>query len=128
MSLELEIISNFLGWSYFLVWSISFYPQIYECYKLQSAEGLSINYTYASALGFLMYGMYTITGSIYSGIGTNVVAVQDVFFSVHALIMVSMLVMQTHIYPNGGQKLHIINKVVFSVMIIFMLGLFVLNM
>ena len=128
MSLELEIISNALGWSYFIVWSVSFYPQIYEWYKLENAEGLSINYTYASAFGFLLYGMYTIAGSIYSGIGTNVVAIQDVFFAIHALVMVSVLVMQMHIYPNGNQRIHIINQIIFSSMFIPMIILFVLNL
>lgn len=35
----LRILSDALGWSYFVLWSVSFYPQAILNYKRKSVEG-----------------------------------------------------------------------------------------
>ena len=41
-SADAENMSLFLGWTYFLCWSLSFYPQLLTNYRRKSVVGLSL--------------------------------------------------------------------------------------
>lgn len=49
----LATISRILGWSYFLCWSLSFYPQPLSNFRRRSTRGLTIDFPTANVLGFL---------------------------------------------------------------------------
>ena len=57
-SKSLLIISDIVGWIYFLAWSVSFYPQIYWNYRRKSVVGLSFDFLSLNLLGFLMYSLF----------------------------------------------------------------------
>ncbi|KAF9985410.1 hypothetical protein BGZ75_003006 [Mortierella antarctica] len=48
-------ISYVLGWTYFIAWSASFYPQAILNWRRKSVQGLSLDYIYLNVLGFLCY-------------------------------------------------------------------------
>ncbi|KAF1838765.1 L-cystine transporter-like protein [Decorospora gaudefroyi] len=52
-------ISRVLGWSYFLAWSASFYPQPISNYKRRSTLGLAIDFPTLNVLGFTCYTIST---------------------------------------------------------------------
>lgn len=79
----LEWVSNFVGWIYFLAWSVSFYPQIYTNYKRKrwvteiwwyqmgqtygngnqqwfcsSVVGLNFDFIALNIVGFVLYSAY----------------------------------------------------------------------
>ena len=47
-----ELVSNILGWAYFLAWSISFYPQVMQNWQRRSVVGLSFDFQLLNVLGF----------------------------------------------------------------------------
>ncbi|KAI8884640.1 PQ-loop-domain-containing protein [Backusella circina FSU 941] len=109
-----DIISDILGWSYFVVWSFSFYPQALLNYRRQSVRGLSIDYLFYNALGFLYYSIYNCAFYFNEeireeykqrhGLSDNLVRLNDVVFSVHALFMTLFILFQTTIYKKHDNQ------------------------
>jgi len=56
-----EVVSNILGYSYFLAWTLSFYPQIItNCTHPEKAvRGLSLDFIVWNIIGFALYAVYT---------------------------------------------------------------------
>ena len=52
-------------------------------------------------MGYFLYSIYNISGSIYPGVGTGLVDWQDVLFSCHGLCLSSLHFMQCLIYSRG---------------------------
>lgn len=51
----LHSLSQTLGWSYVLLWSLSFYPQPLLSYRRGSAQGLSVVFALLNILGLSTY-------------------------------------------------------------------------
>ena len=66
-SLEWDTISSMLGYTYFLSWTLSFYPQILtNCKRPQDArQGVSIDFLVWNMIGFACYTVY-VTSFMYS--------------------------------------------------------------
>uniref|UniRef100_A0A3B3SAA5 Cystinosin, lysosomal cystine transporter n=1 Tax=Paramormyrops kingsleyae TaxID=1676925 RepID=A0A3B3SAA5_9TELE len=56
----LEIINQVIGWIYFLAWSISFYPQVYENWKRKSVVGLNFDFLALNLTGFIAYSVFNV--------------------------------------------------------------------
>ncbi|CRG88147.1 Cystinosin homolog [Talaromyces islandicus] len=50
-----EVISQTLGWGYFLLWSLSFYPQALHNHRRRSTDGLSVDFAVLNLLGLTAY-------------------------------------------------------------------------
>jgi cystinosin len=48
-------ISQILGWAYFVLWSLSFYPQVLHNHRRRSTDGFSIDFTLLNVLGLTAY-------------------------------------------------------------------------
>ena len=57
-------LSQLFGWSYFAIWTLSFYPQVWENYHYQSTEGLSIEFAVLNPSGYFFYTIYCLQGTI----------------------------------------------------------------
>ncbi|CAH1395378.1 unnamed protein product [Nezara viridula] len=57
-SSDLEITSVVVGWLYFIAWSISFYPQVYENWKRKSVVGLNFDFLSLNLIGFSLYSIF----------------------------------------------------------------------
>uniref|UniRef100_A0A8C8BFE2 Cystinosin, lysosomal cystine transporter n=1 Tax=Otus sunia TaxID=257818 RepID=A0A8C8BFE2_9STRI len=108
-----------IGWIYFLAWSISFYPQLFENWRRKSVVGLSFDFIALNLTGFIAYSVFNV-GLFWIPLikeeflvsypsGVNPVAVNDVFFSLHAVAVTLLTVIQCCIYERAGQK---VSKVV----------------
>jgi cystinosin len=52
--------SQCLGYSYVILWSVSFYPQLRTNYIRQSTQGLSVDFASLNVLGFACYTIYNV--------------------------------------------------------------------
>jgi len=109
-----EIISQVIGWLYFLAWTISFYPQIWSNFRRRSVVGLSFDYTVYNIIGFASYSAYNCAFFFdsyiqkqyedHSGGQKNLVTVNDVFFALHAVFATLVIIVQIFLFEKGGQR------------------------
>lgn len=52
------VISRALGWGYFLLWSLSFYPQVLHNHHRHSTDGFSINFVVLNIFGMSTYTIF----------------------------------------------------------------------
>ena len=50
-----ESISQILGWGYFILWSLSFYPQVLHNHRRRSTDGFSVDFALLNVLGLSAY-------------------------------------------------------------------------
>mmetsp|Transcript_649 Transcript_649/g.929 ORF Transcript_649/g.929 Transcript_649/m.929 type:complete len:288 (+) Transcript_649:180-1043(+) len=108
----LSIISNVVGWGYFVAWSISFYPQVILNFRRKSVVGFHFDFLYLNILGFTAYTVYNCI-LYYSEAAQveycskrgppNPVHANDVFFAIHALILCFVQAFQCFYYERGTQ-------------------------
>lgn len=108
-------ISDVVGWTYFVLWSASFYPQVYENWRNKSVKGFSFDYLVLNLLGFFCYSIFNVSMFTNAelqheylekyGTDEGSVRLNDVFFAVHALTFVIIQGIQCLIYDRGGQKI-----------------------
>ena len=107
----LHWISIALGWSYFICWNISFYPQLFHNYLRKSTEGYSCDRVLLNLLGYTTYSAFKISlycspyiqhqyFSLHPG-GVNPVRLNDVIFGVHGLMATLIILFQVLIYSRG---------------------------
>nr|BAH71649.1 ACYPI006713 [Acyrthosiphon pisum] len=91
---ELALFSVVVGWIYFVAWSISFYPQMYENWRRKSVVGLNFDFIALNLIGFMLYSMFNVglwipeiekDYSARNPRGLNPVQLNDIFFSIHAV-------------------------------------------
>lgn len=110
----LSVISQVIGWIYFLAWSVSFYPQALENWKRRSVVGLNFDFLALNLTGFIAYSVFNI-GLFWvpyikeeflkrNPNGINPVNANDVFFSLHAVLLCLIYIIQAAVYERGGQK------------------------
>ncbi|KAI8321207.1 PQ-loop-domain-containing protein [Martensiomyces pterosporus] len=106
-----EAVSTTLGWTYFVAWSVSFYPQIILNHKRKSVEGLSIDFLVYNVYGFACYALFNTAFYFSKSIGEeyarrndghkNLVRFNDLFFSYHALALSIVTFAQSFYYKLG---------------------------
>ncbi|KAM4698939.1 cystinosin [Discoglossus pictus] len=112
-SLSLQVFEQIIGWIYFLAWSVSFYPQVFENWRRKSVVGLSFDFLALNLTGFISYsvfnvGLYWIPYvreqflQVYPN-GVIPVDANDVFFSLHAVLLTVVVIIQCCIYERGTQ-------------------------
>ncbi|XP_022614975.1 cystinosin [Seriola dumerili] len=108
------VISQVIGWIYFLAWSVSFYPQAWENWRRKSVVGLNFDFLALNLTGFIAYSVFNI-GLFWipyikeeflkkNPNGINPVNANDVFFSLHAVLLCLVYIGQAAVYERGGQK------------------------
>eukprot|EP01028_Stygiella_incarcerata_P013029 TRINITY_DN81072_c0_g1_i1.p1 TRINITY_DN81072_c0_g1~~TRINITY_DN81072_c0_g1_i1.p1 ORF type:complete len:318 (+),score=49.36 TRINITY_DN81072_c0_g1_i1:91-954(+) len=102
------------GWSSTIAWSVSYYPQCIENYKRKCVIGFSFDFLAYNITGFLCYATYnsllywdpTVRRQYHDAHGSGSVPVElnDVIFSLHAVVLVLFQIFQCFIYDRGDQK------------------------
>lgn len=105
-------LSNFLGWTYFLAWTVSFYPQLLLNYRQQTTEGLSLDFELLNLLGFMFYWCFACSFHTLPSIQQayrdrhdgheNKVTIQDVVFAGHAVLITAVTIAQMFYYDGLG--------------------------
>ncbi|PIA16748.1 cystinosin [Coemansia reversa NRRL 1564] len=108
------VISAVLGWTYFVAWSVSFYPQIILNYRRKSVEGLSIDYLIYNLYGFTCYSLFNSAFFFNKSVGDeyarrndghqNLVRFNDLFFSYNALAACLITFWQTFYYKRSATQ------------------------
>ncbi|XP_072294644.1 cystinosin [Eucyclogobius newberryi] len=111
----LDLLSQVIGWIYFLAWSVSFYPQAWENWTRKSVVGLNLDFLALNLTGFIAYSVFNIGLFWVQPIkeeflkrdpnAVNPVTASDVFFSLHAVILCALYVCQAALYQRGGQTI-----------------------
>ncbi|XP_063989636.1 cystinosin homolog isoform X2 [Diachasmimorpha longicaudata] len=118
-------ISSVVGWIYFLAWSVSFYPQIYSNYRRKSVVGLNFDFLSLNLLGFVMYSLFNCGLFWIPEIwleylqryprGVIPVQINDVFFSLHAVLATVITISQCFMYEIGGQRISTTARIIHSI-------------
>lgn len=113
-STAVSIISQVIGWIYFVAWSVSFYPQVWHNWKRKSVVGLNFDFLALNLTGFIAYSIFNIglfwipyIKELYlkkNPDGINPVSANDVFFSVHAVLLCLIYIIQAVVYEREGQR------------------------
>jgi cystinosin len=104
------LLSSVTGWTYFICWSVSFWPQVLLNYRRKAVDGLAVDFLVLNTTGFAAYTAYnlllyfpTATRDMYierhgepPGVHGN-----DVFFCVHALVLTTVSLAQVAMYAEG---------------------------
>lgn len=114
-SIPLEITYQVLGWTAFLSWSISFYPQVILNFHRKSVVGLNFDFALLNLTKHSSYLIYNASLYFSSAIQKQYfekygydqmipVAANDVAFSIHAVLLTAVTLFQIVIYERGNQK------------------------
>ncbi|GMH66979.1 hypothetical protein TrRE_jg3720 [Triparma retinervis] len=105
---------DWLGWVYFLSWSLSFYPQLLLNIHRGTTLGLSPDYALYNLIGFGCYAVYTLSLSSSSSIRSSyeshhngsspLVSSQDVLFAIHAITLSAVGLAQVAHYDGIGTR------------------------
>lgn len=122
-------LSNAMGWTYFVLWSISYYPQIYENWKGTSVIGYSFDLLSLEFMDMTLYTIYNIGFFAFASIQKeyfdenntvdNPVKFNDVMFGLHAIFCCFLLTLQCIYYKRGNQKWSNLCRTVYSLIIVF---------
>ena len=103
-------ISHYLGYVYFLSWSLSFYPQMLLNISRKTTVGLSPDFALYNVLGFAAYSTYTFSFYYSDSIraayrldhnnANPLVSFQDVLFAGHAIVL-SIVGLAQIVYYDG---------------------------
>mmetsp|Transcript_30922 Transcript_30922/g.50023 ORF Transcript_30922/g.50023 Transcript_30922/m.50023 type:complete len:258 (-) Transcript_30922:28-801(-) len=105
--------SDVIGWIYFFAWSISFYPQVILNWQAKSVVGLSFDFLFLNITGHSSYMIFNITHyARCPDKNTCNVKINDLVFSVHAVLLTAITIFQTLIYERGKQKVTFIVSVI----------------
>ncbi|XP_050230948.1 cystinosin homolog [Mercurialis annua] len=114
-SIPLKILYQIFGWVAFVSWSISFYPQVILNFRRKSVVGLNFDFVVLNLTKHSSYLIYNASLFFSSAIKNQYldkygqkqmipVAVNDVAFSVHAVVLTAITLFQIAIYERGHQK------------------------
>jgi cystinosin len=56
--MQMHVFSQVLGWAYFVLWSLSFYPQVIHNYCRRSTDGFSFDFALLNVLGLTAYTVF----------------------------------------------------------------------
>jgi len=129
-SKALETFSTVVGWVYFVAWSVSFYPQIYENFKRKSVIGLNFDFLSLNLVGFSVYGVFNVGLFWIPSIqdeyfdlhpqGVNPVQANDVFFTLHAVAATLVTIVQCFLYQRGNQRVSRVCMVLLVLIVLFL--------
>ncbi|KAJ3478348.1 hypothetical protein NLG97_g8603 [Lecanicillium saksenae] len=93
----LPFLSAAFGWIYFILWSMSFYPQALLNFRRRSTTGTTVDFAFLNTLGFASYFASTVALYYSEGVrkqygarnkgNTPTVQFNDVAFALHGLIL-----------------------------------------
>jgi len=133
---SVELISTIVGWIYFVAWSVSFYPQIWDNFKRKSVIGLNFDFVGLNIVGFTLYGCYNVALFWVSSVqeeylkrhprGVIPVQANDVFFPLHAVWACAITIIQCVIYERGNQTVSKVCLAILAAIAVFVVIILIL--
>lgn len=119
------------GWTAFFSWSCSFYPQIWENYRTWSVEGISFDFVSFNFIKHSSYGAYNVVLYFSKAVQSQYeehyktktipVALNDVGFSIHAVLMAMVQICQLCMHERGQQRITFTATMILAVAVLFIL-------
>ena len=112
----LEVVADIVGWGYFLAWTVSFLPQIYENWRRKSVVGYSFDMLTYFMLSYVTYLIYNVAVYFDKGIQESImkrshqsspVKLNDTVFAIVAFLCTSYQCLQCGMYDRGSQTVHL---------------------
>lgn len=135
-SKSVELISTIVGWIYFVAWSVSFYPQIWDNFKRKSVIGLNFDFVGLNIVGFTLYGCYNVALFWIESVreeyldrhprGVIPVQPNDVFFPLHAVWACAVTIFQCVIYERGSQSVSRVCLAILAAIAVFVVIILIL--
>ncbi|GAA5879917.1 hypothetical protein JCM16303_004398 [Sporobolomyces ruberrimus] len=108
------LLARFLGWTYTIAWSLSFYPQLILNYRRKSSTGLSSDFVLINPCGhcsLLIVNPCLYFSSVvrrqyqvrHEG-HTPQVQINDVWFSAHATLLATLTLCQSYYYKRESSQ------------------------
>lgn len=118
----LTVLAQVFGWTYFVLWTIAFYPQIYLNWKKKSIKGLSFDCVALNLCGYIAYSIYNCCFlwsdeihkeyfKLHSSSTQIPVAINDAVFALHGFFFIFVIVVQIFVYGSEGQTMTIPTKI-----------------
>lgn len=120
--ISLPTLSHLIGWTYFICWSVSLYPVVFLNHRLQSVEGVSLDYLYLNGIGYLAYSaslsllyfnekvrnQYAVRHTVTTTGELNypLVRINDVAYGVHGVFIICLTLLQVYCcgYSRGYKQ------------------------
>ena len=119
------------GWLYFLLWSVSFYPQIILNLTTSSVQGLNMDFVILNMIGFALYSIFNIEMYFDPKVkfeyqrlhpdGVLPVQLNDVVFAVHAFLAASVTLAQCILLRSTHQRLSLPTLIYLSLITILVI-------
>ncbi len=109
---DLSSLSLAIGWVYTVLWTVSFWPQVYLNYKRQSTAGLSYDHLCLNMIGYSAYSLYT--GVSYFTHQPGGAELNDFFFALHGLVVILFQIVQCYYYERNYQTVATATRVFVS--------------
>ncbi|KAF3004536.1 hypothetical protein E8E14_000334 [Neopestalotiopsis sp. 37M] len=104
-----QILSAIIGWTYMILWTASFYPQVILNIRRKTTEGFSINFSILNILGMTSYAVHNCVLSYSPTVRHQyaqrnphnpipTVQLNDVVYAIHGAVIV--FVIYTQFYPR----------------------------
>lgn len=111
----IALISTIIGWLYFVAWSVSFYPQIWDNFRRRSVVGLNFDFVALNLTGFFSYSVYNVSLYYIPYVQEQFesenphsqipIEFNDVFFGLHAVFATLIVIVQCFIFERGEQRI-----------------------
>lgn len=109
------LISTIIGWLYFVAWSVSFYPQIWDNFRRRSVVGLNFDYVALNLTGFISYSVYNVSLYYIRYVQDQFearhphsqipVEFNDVIFGLHAVFATLIVIVQCFLFERAEQRI-----------------------
>ena len=136
-SKALIIVSKMFGWIYFISWSLSFYPQIYENWRRQSVIGLNFDFLALNTVGYICYSTYNLGMFSFKKVqdeyrleeNTIEIPVEsnDLAFSLHGIFACLLTVFQCIVLTRGDQRISKICLIILSGIGLYIISILVVR-
>ena len=112
-------LSAVLGWTYFVMWSVSFWPQIFINWRRRNVSGLSFDFVALNLLGFSCYSAYNCAllwndsvRATYVGEYGSLPGVQlnDVMFGLHAVFATLITLAQMAAWRDAAEAQQAVSR------------------
>lgn len=120
--------SQLAGWTYFLLWVLSMYPQLLLNQKRRSVIGLNFDYLSFSLLGYASYALFNCSlyfGPLFQDAYSTLyphsnipVQLNDVFFSLHGVAATLAMLAQCIFFERANQRLSTVGVLITALVVI----------
>lgn len=92
--------SDLLGWTYFVAWSLAFYPLIWHTWRRKSVAGLSHDFLLLNCYGFACLCIYNTAFYIQRTTAAVHIELQDLLYGYHVFGLSILLLLQFYFYSR----------------------------